>query len=182
MRLRRLNNIIHRDVGYFFAGTTIVYAISGLAVNHVRDWNPNFIITRQPIQVASPVERDSVTREWVMDVLSKLDEQDHYRSHDFPTEKKVKIYLDDGSVFIQLANGKGEYEVVKRRPFLYRLNYLHLSPKQAWLFFSDLFAVSLIAIVVTGLFVLKGKKGITGRGAVLAGMGVIVPLVFLLVI
>lgn len=44
MKWRRWNNIIHRDLGYLCAGLTIVYVVSGIAVNQVRDWNPNFKI------------------------------------------------------------------------------------------------------------------------------------------
>lgn len=180
MRLRRLNNILHRDFGYFFAGTTVIYAISGLAVNHIDDWNPNFIVNRQEVQVEPVDSLESVTTEWVADVLAPIGEQDHYRSHDFPTSNKVKIYLDEGSVFINLTSGEGEYETIRRRPVLYQLNALHLSPKKYWLIFSDIFCVSLVLICVTGLFVLRGRNGITGRGAILAGAGVIVPLLFLL--
>lgn len=82
---------------------------------------------------------------------------------------------------MNLKSGEGEYETIRRRPVFYQVNFLHLSPKGAWLIFSDIFAVGLLVIVVTGLFVLKGKRGITGRGAVLAGAGLIVPLIFLLI-
>lgn len=179
MRLRRLNNAVHRDLGYFLAGTTILYAISGLALNHVDDWNPNFVIHRQDVQVQVSEDVGLVTRGWVLDVLEPLGEQDHYRSHDFPTPKKLKIYLDEGSVLVNLASGKGVFETVRRRPIFYQMNCLHLSPKRAWLVFSDAFAVALIIVSLTGLFVLKGRKGITGRGAILATAGILVPLFFL---
>ena len=42
MNWRRLNNIVHRDLGYLAVGLTIVYGISGLAVNHKADWNPSY--------------------------------------------------------------------------------------------------------------------------------------------
>ncbi len=102
MQLRKLNNAVHRDLGYLLAGTTILYAISGLALNHVDDWNPNFVISRQDVQM--PVANDvvAVTRDWVLSALEPLGEQDHYRSHDFPTPEKVKIYLDEGSIFVDL--------------------------------------------------------------------------------
>ena len=38
----------------------------------------------------------------------------------------------------------------------------------------------LLVLAITGLFVLKGKNGITGRGAWLTGIGILIPLVFLL--
>lgn len=179
MRLRRLNNAIHRDLGYFLAGTTILYAVSGLAVNHLSDWNPNFIITRQDVRAPIPKDLDSVSRQWVLGVLEPLGEQTHYRSHDFPTPSKVKIYLDEGSVFVDLASGQGIYESVKRRPLLYQINCLHLNPKRAWLVFSDVFAVALMVVSLTGLFVLKGANGISGRGAILATAGVLTPLLFM---
>ena len=179
MRFRKINNIIHRDFGYFFAGTTIIYAISGIAVNHVNDWNPNFIIHRQPVEVEAPVERAEVNKPWVMSILGRLGEQDNYRSHDFPADGKLKIYLDDGSVFLNLASGVGEHESVTRRPILYEMNRLHLAPKHAWLIFSDIFAVGLIVITVSGLFVLKGKYGVTGRCLLLVIAGVLVPIGFL---
>ncbi len=180
-RLRKINNILHRDIGYFFAGTTIIYAISGLAVNHVNDWNPSFIIQREEVEVEAPIDRKEVDKAWVREVLKPLGEERAYLSHDFPTDKKVKIYLKEGSIFLNLMNGKGEYETIRRRPLFYQVNFLHLSPKRAWLVFSDFFAVGLIVIVVTGLFVLKGKRGIAGRGAVLVSAGLVVPLIFLLI-
>ena len=39
---RRWNNILHRDFGYLAVGLTLIYAISGIAVNHIDDWNPNY--------------------------------------------------------------------------------------------------------------------------------------------
>lgn len=44
---------------------------------------------------------------------------------------------------------------------------------------ADIYAVVLLILAVTGLFVLKGKKGITGRGAWLTGAGILVPVIFL---
>jgi hypothetical protein len=38
-RLRTL----HRDLGFLAFGLTIVYAVSGIAVNHIGTWDPNFI-------------------------------------------------------------------------------------------------------------------------------------------
>ena len=33
---------MHRDIGYVAVGLTFVYAGSGLAVNHIGEWDPNF--------------------------------------------------------------------------------------------------------------------------------------------
>ena len=41
---RRVNRAVHRDAGYLVAGLTLLYAISGVAVNHRADWNPSWSI------------------------------------------------------------------------------------------------------------------------------------------
>jgi len=39
--------------------------------------------------------------------------------------------------------------------------------------------VALLVLAITGIFIIRGKKGITGRGAWLTAAGASVPLVFL---
>ncbi len=39
---RRWNKILHRDIGYLSVAMVFIYGISGLAVNHIADWNPNY--------------------------------------------------------------------------------------------------------------------------------------------
>ena len=57
MNWRRLNNVLHRDIGYLAVGLTIVYGVSGIAVNHVRDWNPSYRVDK----VALTIEPISAT-------------------------------------------------------------------------------------------------------------------------
>ena len=60
------------------------------------------------------------------------------------------------------------------------MNFLHLNhPKKIWTYMADLYAITLALLATTGLFVLKGKKGIKGRGAWLTLAGIILPLLFL---
>jgi hypothetical protein len=40
--LRLWLRAMHRDAGYLAVGLTIIYALSGLAVNHISAWDPNF--------------------------------------------------------------------------------------------------------------------------------------------
>jgi hypothetical protein len=67
---------------------------------------------------------------------------------------------------------------IRPRPVLYEMNQLHLNtPKGAWTWIADLYAVALLFVAATGLFVLKGRTGITGRGAWLTAIGVAIPVV-----
>ncbi len=47
-----LNRSFHRDIGYFCVGLILIYAISGIAVNHIDSWNPSYVLTRSEQTVA----------------------------------------------------------------------------------------------------------------------------------
>ena len=51
MKWRKLIIATHRDVGYLLAGMTVIYAISGVAVNHVDDWNPNYVVRTETVEL-----------------------------------------------------------------------------------------------------------------------------------
>lgn len=81
---------------------------------------------------------------------------------------------------LSLKDGRGVRETIRRRPLFYQVNILHLNPEKWWKIFSDLFAVGLVTIALTGLFVARGRQGILGRGKWLAGAGLLVPLAAML--
>ena len=178
-RWRRWNNVLHRDVGYLCVGLTIVYVISGVAVNHIDAWNPSYAIERREVPVG-PLRADAATEAQVRAVLTRLGLPPAWRTTFRPDSQTLRIFLDDGTVDVHLATGLARVEIVHRRPVLHAVNFLHLNhAKRLWTWLADLYAVALGLLAVTGLFVLKGKKGIKGRGAWLTAVGVVVPLLFL---
>lgn len=182
MKWRRLILALHRDLGYFFTGVLLLYCVSGLAVNHVDDWNPNFVVEHREVTLDLPSERSQVTEEAVVAALQPLGESENLRGFDFPSSRRVKIYLKDGSVVARLSDGRGEYESIRRRPLLYEANALHLNPAKWWKFFSDVFAVGLIVIAITGLCIARGRQGLAGRGKWLVGAGLVAPLAAMLML
>lgn len=42
--LRKWSRIIHRDLSFFFSGMVLIYAISGIVMNHRDTINPKLII------------------------------------------------------------------------------------------------------------------------------------------
>jgi hypothetical protein len=81
---------------------------------------------------------------------------------------------------VDLPTGQVVEEVLRPRPVLRAFNQLHLNTlKKGWTWLADLYAIGLLGLVVTGLFMLPGKKGITGRGAWLTAIGVVLPVVAL---
>ena len=176
---RKWLRIIHRDFGYIFAGMTIIYSVSGIALNHLDEWNPNYVISHQDLQYGKDVT-GLADKQLVGRILSDIDQEKAYKNHYFPREDRLKIFIKNGSVILDLNTGEGRFELIERRKVFYEVNFLHYNPVRTWTWFSDIFAGALIVLAVSGLFLIKGRKGITGRGAWLTALGIIVPLIFLL--
>jgi uncharacterized protein len=177
---RRWNNILHRDVGYLCVGLTIVYAVSGVAVNHTDVWNPTWDIDRRQASVAPLPAGDLAAPDNVRLVLERLDLEPEFRTTFRMNAATLRIFLEGGTVDVDTA-GAATVELVRPRPVLHAFNFLHLNhPKKLWTWTADIYAVALILLAVTGLFVLKGTAGITGRGAWLTAIGAAIPVVFLL--
>ncbi len=179
MKIRLFNRALHRDLGYFFFGVTLIYALSGIALNHRNDWNPNFIITSGQFKLEQALISKQLDRDTAQSILDELKMNAEYRTH-LVSGDRWKIFAKDGSVTIDPRKGEGSYEFLRKRPLFNQINFLHYNkPQKLWTWFADIFALALILLAFTGLFIIKGKKGITGRGAWLTILGLLVPLLFL---
>ena len=179
MNLSKLNRVTHRDIGYLIAGLTIIYALSGIALNHKNNWNPNYIIDNRSFKTDIPITRESFNNETASAILKNILADPEFKTFHFPTGNKVTIFIDGGFVQINALTGEGVVEKISKRPLFYQLNFLHYNPGRWWKYFSDIFCVSLMIVTITGLFILKGKNGITKRRAILTVIGIILPLLFL---
>jgi uncharacterized protein len=180
--LRRWNNAIHRDLGYFFFGMTIIYSISGIVLNHFKSGDfrhPDYGTSYEQFTVALP--KDSVIdKTYVMGVLEKVHEEDNYKSFITGTGY-LNIYLKNGSVYLDLTNGEAELQKKTTRYVIKEFNLLHYNNiKKFYTWFSDAYAVGLILLAISGLFVLRGKNGIIGRGAWITAIGILVPAIIIL--
>ncbi|MBK7652569.1 MAG: PepSY-associated TM helix domain-containing protein [Flammeovirgaceae bacterium] len=179
-KLRKLNIATHRDLGYFFSSLIIIYCLSGFALNHVNDWNPDFIIEKETITIPGDYSTSNLSSELIKEFGKQVNETDN-KVYDVPSPGKVKIYYDNASLLIDFTTNSGQYEKIIRRPVFYQSNLLHRNSIRGWKWVSDIFAGMLIIISVTGLFILKGKKGISGRGKWLIGAGALLPILVLII-
>lgn len=179
---RKWNNILHRDIGYLSVGLIIIYSISGIAVNHRADWNPNYVVNKTEVSF-SPVYDTTLTGEQTLEIVKKkLGIDDSVKSFFRPNKKSIKIFCEDKTISADILKGEAEIETVKPRYVIKETNFLHLNnPKKVWTYVADIFAVALIFLAVSGLFVLKGKKGFEGRGKWLMLLGFLIPIIFLII-
>ena len=177
-KVKKLNNILHRDLGYFFTVLIIIYSISGIALNHVDDWNPDFVIEKDTISIPTTFSMENLSDAQILKISSLVGQPD-YKLYDSPTPDRVKIYYEDASLSIDYTKHLGFYESISKRIGFYEVNVLHRNSLKAWKWFSDFFAIMLITISITGLFVLKGKNGFNRRGKWFMLAGLIPPIIAL---
>jgi uncharacterized protein len=176
LALRPLLRAIHRDVGYLAVGLTIIYALSGLAVNHIAQWDPNFQNYERTHELG-PIAGDD--RVIISTVTGKLDIDeapgDVFRAS--PTE--LVVTYEKRTLHIDPQSGTVIDEGQDERFFLRVANWLHLNRgKKAWTYAADTYAVALLFLAVSGLFMIKGRKGLIGRGLVFVVLGIAVPVVY----
>lgn len=181
LKLREWIRILHRDIGYIAAGLTVVYAISGVAVNHVDEWNPNYSIETIQSKINPIPDSLSQSPETVAGILQLLGENGNIKNTFRPNPETLHIFVEGNTIEVNLITGDVRQEKVTSRTIIRETNFLHLNaPKKVWTYIADLFAVALAFLAISGLFMIKGKKGITGRGAWLTAAGVLIPIIFLL--
>ena len=179
MKWRKWNKIIHRDLGYLCFGLTIIYVISGVAVNHIGDWNPTYRITRESSQIILPTPQPE-KKELVRSILIQTGETGMVKDNFQPDPDTLQIFVENNTIHVNLKTGEILQEKTRKRSLLFQVNFLHLNhPKKLWTWFADIYALALGLLAMTGLFIIRGKKGITGRGAWLVTAGIAVPFFFL---
>lgn len=178
---RKWNRAIHRDVGYFFFAMSIVYGISGIALNHIGDWNPSYHVVDKTYTVTLPSDLTRITTADAKAMLEPVRLADDYRKIYLPDRNTLKIFIKGGSVTVNLSKGEAHLEQLRRIPLIYHFNVLHYNNfKKVWTWFSDAYAAGLVILAISGLFILKGKNGITRRGAWLTIAGTVIPIVLFL--
>ncbi|MBM3750815.1 MAG: hypothetical protein FJW21_06485 [Acidimicrobiia bacterium] len=175
MKWRRWNNTLHRDVGYLVVALTLVYGISGLAINHMADWNPSYRQqkTALTIQPLTATDRDGMIKE----ALPQLGITEEPRNAFRPDPDTLQIFLPEKTYLIDVPTGQVIVDRVRPRPVLFEMNQMHLNAtKGVWTVIADVYAVALIFMAISGMFVLRGKTGFTGRGKWFVLGGALVPL------
>jgi hypothetical protein len=170
---------LHRDFGYLVVGLTLVYAASGLAVNHVADYqngDANFTRYQRDTTLQGLTGDDNAIAEQVLWGLGITERpKEVFRAG----EDELQISFEHSTVTVHPKSGEVHEEGQRPRFFLRVANWLHLNRgKKAWTYVADGYAVLLIFLALSGLFMIPGRKGLFGRGIVIALVGAAIPIAY----
>jgi uncharacterized protein len=211
---------LHRDAGFLILGLTLVYAISGVAVNHKRHWDPSYATRVERLEpgppealirpadgaglgqgvaergehardtIAAGVDRGQLAREQqerlVHALCAALGRSDEPRTVMWRGADRLSLLFGEGDrdvVDYEPSTGKAEHTVKTGRLLIRWLNLLHYNARpKVWTWVGDCFAVLLAFMAVSGVVMVRGKRGLWGRGGLLALVGLALPLLLLLVL
>ncbi len=143
--------------------------------NHISDWDPNFTNSHEEFQI--PLPRDANDEAVVATVLSALHITEPplgiYRS----SPDRLEVTLAQNTLFIA-PDGTVIRDGQSPRWLLRTANWLHLNRgKKAWTYVADTYAAGLFFLALSGLWMIPGRKGLFGRGAIFVLLGVLIPVV-----
>ncbi len=167
---------LHRDLGYLAFGLTVVYAVSGIAVNHIGSWDPNY--TREErVERLGPISGSpSAVAERS---LSAMDVKAPTFTVTDLGPSRVDVTFDGGSISANPTTGVVVMRRDRPRPVLRNMNWLHLNRgKAAWTAIADVYAAILLTLGITGLCIGPVRRHILGRGGVFLALGIATPALY----
>jgi hypothetical protein len=165
-------------MGYLGVGLTLIYALSGLAVNHIAEWDPNFQNYDRTHELGPLSGSAEEIAKMAADKLGIPEApREVYAAEAEPGQ--IEVVYDKRTLHVNAATGHVLEEGQKPRFLLRIANWLHLNRgKKAWRYVADTYAVALALLSISGIFMIKGRQGIVGRGALLVAIGVAIPIVY----
>lgn len=172
--IRKWIRILHRDIGFVMVGLSLVYGISGILLNHMDHKDPSYKVENKSLTFTKGLTTEEFTQEWQAEPdrpgLNNIGE----------TAGKYRLMLQGGIGEYDPQTGVVQYQTSKRKPIAYWVNRLHYNRVKGWSLMADIFAGSLIFLAISGLFMVKGKHGITKKGKWYLIIGLLIPILYIL--
>ena len=174
-KLKKLIHTLHRDIGFLVVGLCLVYAISGILMNHLKGSDPAYKVIEDVVMLDK-----GMTKEAVEEYFGSQSELPALRRV-LDGEAGYRLMLEGGQGTYNAESGELAYKYSKKKTFIYWINRLHYNKAGVtWTVVADVFAGILIFLAITGLFMGSSKKNIAGRGKWFVLAGLLIPILYIL--
>lgn len=173
-KLRKWIRIIHRDLGYFLVGISVIYGLSGYLLNHMDGKDPAYHTIEATTMIDKHLNEKDLKKH-----LATLEGVPQVNRILFSGNEFYKVMFDGGIGAYSTKTGELSYELHQKRPFIYHINKLHYNKVSGWTIIGDVFAFSLIFLAISGMFMVKGKNGLMKRGIWLVLAGLAIPILYI---
>ena len=174
---------LHRDLGYFYLGLIMSFALSGIMLNHRQVWHPErYTVETKEITITPPATEAEANEDFAKKVGKEVGVEDKFR-RSMVRNGQLRISYEKHDIEIDLKTGKGEIVKFSKTPMVSQIIQLHKDTSVWWIYYSDIFGLSMFVIALTGAMMYpEGKFSFKQRGWKLTVAGIIFPLIFLFVL
>lgn len=171
--------LTHRYLSFVCAGILFVYLLSGFLLNHRKEFT---FMNQKRERTADyvfrlPASKNDFTEADARRILSDLScNPDLYTRFSLGKDKLTIFGKEQLVVKLDASTHQAYIKQTHRPAFLNALNKLHRNPGGLWTVTSDVFLLLMLVLLVTGLLIVPGKKGLWGIGGILTLAGILVPL------
>ena len=158
---------LHRDIGYFVVGLTMIYVISGITLVF-RD--TSFLKVKTEIRKELKPSLDD----------KALGQELHMKRFNVEKTEGEVLYFKNGSY--NQSSGVAEYTEEALPSFLEKMTKLHKSSSKsptAWL--NIIYGVLLGYLVISAFWMFKPKAKLFKRGAILSAVGLVFAIAMILI-
>ena len=178
---KKIRNL-HANLGYFYVGLIISFALSGIFMNHRQSWHPDkYTTAKKEIALAQPVEESTINEDFVAELVKNQGIDDKVKRHNV-RKGELRISCSNCDIDIDIKTGKGEITEFIKTPVIGHIMDLHKNISSWWIYYSDAFGISLIIIAVTGLMMKSPSPAVKKKIWLLAISGLLFPLLFMFVL
>ena len=129
---------LHRDLGYFYVGLIISFAISGILMNHRDSWHADKYTTEiKAIKINLPKENE-ITDQFAENLGKSLGLEDKMRNQKIK-KGNLKISFENHDIEIDIKTGKGELVSFIKTPIVSQMMKLHKNTSNWWIYYGDIF-------------------------------------------
>ena len=171
--------LTHRYVSFICAGILFVYLLSGFLLNHRKEFT--FMNQKKERTVdyifQLPANKDDFTEADARKIIPDLSCNPDLYNRFSLSKNKLTIFGKEQLVIKLDATSQQAFIKEMHRPaFLTALNKLHRNPGSLWTITSDAFLLLMFILLITGLLIVPGKKGLWGIGGILTIIGILIPI------
>lgn len=190
---KNLARSLHRDLGYFFIGITLIYAITGfvLSVRGLGWFKEEYVfktLLTQNIQIEnfkekliSEAKAGKLDEIYASETAKTVERNINRMGFIEKTDDKL-LFKYKERLIIKYDQMSGQTDVYyKAYPkYLQLFISAHLSTNNyVWYYLAMIYSVVLAFFAISAIFIVKGKYGFKKRGLVLCLAGIVVVLVFI---
>ncbi|RXJ70097.1 hypothetical protein CRV08_00610 [Halarcobacter ebronensis] len=191
--LSNMMRSLHRDLGYFFIGVTLLYSITGfiLSARGLGWFKVEYNFTTF---ISKDIQKDQFKKQLIVEAKNGKFDKIYTKETFKAVEKNIKNLEYKGEEnYILHFNRSGKFDIkynqitgesqIKYKdypPYLKLFTNTHMTNNEnVWFYLALVYSVVLAFFAISAMFIVKGKYGFKRRGVYLTSLGFLTVFIFI---